>query len=82
MKFIVEFKLQPGTKNHAVETFESRGPNRIPGVNFVGAWVATHADLIYAMGESSDATLAANACRTWDPEENFTITPVIDIEQF
>jgi len=34
MKFMIEFRLKPGSKNKAAEAFEKRGPNRSSGVTF------------------------------------------------
>ena len=54
MKYMVEFRLKPGSKSKAVEYFESRGPNRNPGVTFRGAWVVAEIlmDRVSGDGES------------------------------
>ncbi len=82
MKFMVEFRLKPGSQRQIVEAFELRGPNRNPGVSFRGAWVGTRSDVIFALGESTDEALIVQACQSWDEEGAYTIYPVVDIEQF
>ena len=82
MKFIVEFRLKPGSKNKALEIFETRGPNRTPGVSFRQAWVGTKADLVFVLAESESESLVTNAAQSWREHGDYQIHPVIDIEQF
>lgn len=82
MKFMVEFRLRPGSKNSVVDAFEQRGPNRNPGVTLLGAWVGTRRDLVFALGESDDESLIRQACLSWDDQGDFEIYPVVEIEQF
>jgi len=82
MKFMVEFQLQPGIKNKAVEAFEQRGPNRNPGVRFVGAWVGTKDDVAFVLVESADEALVAKAGQSWSDFSQHQIYPVIDVQQF
>lgn len=81
MKFIVEFQLQPGSKNRALDAFEEFGPNRQPGVEFRGAWIATRSDLIFALVESGEESIVSQACQFWTKNGSFAIHPVVDIEQ-
>lgn len=82
MKFIVEFQLKPGTKNAVIDTFDLRGPNRNPGVLFHNAWVGTHEDVIFVLGESADEALVVAACESWRNASSYEIHQVVDIEQF
>jgi hypothetical protein len=82
MKFIVEFRLKPGSRNKAVDAFDLRGPNRNPGVSLHAAWVGTNSDVVFALGESEDESLVRQACSSWAEVDDFIIHPVIEIEQF
>ena len=86
MKFMVEFRIKPGGKNSAIEAFELRGPNRIPGVTFRGAWVGANTDVVFALVEGADEALVSQAAQFWTEQPwaqgEHRITPVIDIEQF
>jgi hypothetical protein len=82
MKFMVEFRIQPGNKNRAVEVFELRGPNRNPNVTFRGAWVGKHSDLAFVLVDSSDESQVTEAARSWSESGDFRVTEVIDVEQF
>lgn len=82
MKFIVQFQLKPGSKNKALEAFESRGPNRNPGVTIERAWVGTKSDLVFALVEGDDESLVAKAGQAWRELGEFQIHPVIDVEQY
>jgi len=82
MKYMVEFSLQPGRASKAVELFETRGPNRNPGVTFRSAWIGAESDLIFALVESGDESHVAAAAQTWSESDEYRITRVIDIEQF
>ena len=82
MKFMIEFHLKPGVKRAVVEAFDLRGPNRIPGVSFRGAWIGTRNDVIYVLGEGADEALIDKACELWREHGDFEIVPVIDSEDF
>ena len=82
MKFMVEFSIQPGNKDNAVQAFEQRGPNRNPGVTFQGAWIGKNADVVFALVESDDESLVTSAAKSWTELGDFRVTPVIDVEQF
>jgi uncharacterized protein DUF3303 len=82
MKFMIEFQVQPGNKNRAIEAFEQRGPNRSPGVVFHSAWIGKDSDVVFALVESADESLVTSAAKSWTETGNFRITPVIDLEQF
>lgn len=82
MKFIVEFRLKPGSKNKVMETFESRGPNRSPGVVFREAWVGTMSEVIFVLAESENESLVAKAAQSWGEHGDYKITPVTNVEQF
>jgi hypothetical protein len=82
MKFMVTLRLKPGAKNKALEAFDERGPNRNPGVALRGAWVATHADVVYALVESASEAAVAEAAKTWNNHGESEITAVVDIEQY
>ena len=82
MKYMVELRLKSGVKNKALEAFEQRGPNRTPGVMLRGAWVADRKDLVFALLESADEALIAQAASSWSEFGDSQITSVHDIEQF
>jgi hypothetical protein len=82
MKFMVELTLKPGSKNKVFEAFEQRGPGRIPGVTFHGAWVGTRSDVVFALLESGEESLVAGAAQNWNQHGESKITPVVDVEQF
>jgi gamma-glutamyl-gamma-aminobutyrate hydrolase PuuD len=82
MKFMVEFRVNAGSKNKVVEAFEQRGPNRNPGVTFHGAWIGKNSDVVFALVESADESLVTSAAKSWTEFDDYRITPVIDVEQF
>jgi hypothetical protein len=82
MKYMVEFRFKPGSKNQALEFFEMRGPNRNPGVTYRGAWIGTQADVVFVLVESADQALVTKASQSWTELGSANVTPVIDIEQF
>ena len=82
MKCMVEFHLKPGAKEPAIQVFEQRGPNRNPGVTFRGAWIGTHSDIVFVLIESAHEAEVAQAAEAWRPHGEFTIHPVLDIEQY
>ena len=82
MKFFVEFQLKPGNKSKVSELFELRGPNRNPGVTFNGAWIGKNEEVVYVLAESADEALLLNAAKPWGEFGDYTITPVIDLEQY
>ena len=82
MKFIVEFRLKPGSKNKAVDIFETRGPNRNPGVSFRQAWVGTKSDVVFVLVESESESLVISVAQSWGAHGDYQIHPVIEVEQF
>lgn len=82
MKFMVEFRLKPGSKEKAVESFERMGPNRNPGVSFHGAWIGIRSDTAFVLTESDDEALVATVAESWSEYGDCQIQPVIDIENF
>jgi hypothetical protein len=82
MKYMVEFRLKPGLKNEVVDLFELRGPNRHPGVAFRGAWIGSQSDLVFILCESEDPAAVERACKPWLEHGDFTLHPVVDVEQF
>lgn len=82
MKFIIEFQLKPENRNAVMDSFEQRGPNRNPGVAFRGGWIGTKSAVAYVLVESDQESLVASAAASWADPSQYTITPVIDIEQF
>jgi Domain of unknown function (DUF3303) len=82
MKFMVEFRLKPGSKNKAAEAFERRGPNRNPDVTFRQAWVATSSDVVFVLVEGSDEAHVAAAAQSWSEHGQSQLHRVIDVEQF
>ena len=81
MKYMVQLKLKPGGKNKLLEQFDLRGPNRYPGVTFRDAWINTRAEIIFVLGESNEESQLARACESWLEHGDYTIHPVIDIDQ-
>jgi hypothetical protein len=82
MLFMVEFRLKPGAKNKAVEAFEQRGPNRIPGVAFEKVWIGNHSDVAYVLIQSADEALVAKAAELWSEFGQTQIHSVVDIQQY
>ena len=82
MKFMVEFRLKSGHKDHALELFESRGPNRNPGVTFRGGWIGVESDLVFVLVEAPDELQVAKVAENWGVHGESHITRVIDIEQY
>lgn len=82
MKFMVEFHFHPGTKSRVADLFELRGPNRHPGVKFLGAWIGSQSDLAFVLVEGDDASRVAEAARAWHELGKHQIYPVTDVEQF
>jgi len=82
MKFLVEFRLKPGSKNKAVELFEVRGPSRNPGVTFRSAWIGIDSDLVFVLLEAANEADVATAAHNWSEHGDARITHVIDIDQY
>lgn len=82
MKFMVRSRLKPGSVPRAIEAFETRGPNRSPGVSFRGAWVDSHSELVFVLVDSAEESLVRDASRTWGDILEIEIHPVVEIEQF
>jgi hypothetical protein len=81
-KYIVQFRLEPGTKNQTVQAFEERGPSRDPGVQFRGAWIGTKSDVVFVLVEASDEADVSKAAQVRSATGNYEIHPVIDIEKY
>jgi len=82
MKFMVEFQLQPGAKNQAVEVFEQRGPNRNPGVKFLGAWLGNQSHVAFVLVEGEDEAHVTKAAESWSAFGEARIHSVIDIQEY
>ena len=82
MKFMVEFRLKPGAKNKAVEAFEQRGPNRIQGVTFEGAWIGNHSDVAFVLVDSEDEAHVTKVADLWSEFGQPQIHQVIDVQQY
>ena len=82
VKYMVEFRLKPGSKSKAVEYFESRGPNRNPGVTFRGAWIGKDSDVVFVLVESEDESLVTSAGKSWGEIGTHQATAVLDIQQY
>lgn len=82
MTYLVEFQIKPNSKNQILDKFDLRGPNRVPGVKFQNAWIATKQDVIYVVGEAEDLPSLQTACDAWNEFGSYTITEVVDIERY
>lgn len=82
MKYMVQFRLQPGVKNAVVEYFELRGPNRHPGVKFLGAWIGKEADVVFALVEGDNQEHLEAAGESWGQFGEVEVYPVTDVEQY
>ena len=82
MKYMVEFRLRPGSKPKVVEGFELLGPNRHEGVTFRAGWIGTRSDLIFVLVEAQSEELVKQASQTWKDHGETLIHPVIDAEQY
>jgi hypothetical protein len=81
MKYLVELRLKPDSKERLLDAFEQRGPNRQPGVSFRNAWIGTRSPLVFVLAEGADERLIEEACKFWHEFADYTIHPVLDIEQ-
>ncbi len=81
-KFMIEFRLTPGSKNKVLDIFEVQGPNRTAGVTISNAWIGTRSDLIFVMCESAEESLVEQACQAWKQFGEVQIYPVIGVEQY
>jgi hypothetical protein len=79
---MVEFRLKPGSKSKAVEYFESRGPNRNPGVTFRGAWIGKDSDVAFVLVESEEESLVTSAGQSWGEFGTHQATAVLDIQEY
>jgi hypothetical protein len=82
VQFMVEFQLEKGSKNQALEAFEQRGPNRTQGVAFRGAWIGKESEIVFVLVECADEKLLATAGESWSAWGSFRVHPVIDIQQY
>ena len=82
MKFMVEFRLRPGSKAKVVEAFELLGPNRHQGVSFRAAWIGTRSNVIFVLVETQREELVNQASQRWNEHGVTLIHPVIDAEQY
>ena len=81
MKYMVQFQFKLESKAEALETFEQFGPNRNPGVTFRSAWIGSNRGVAFVIVESASEELVAKAAESWRTQGEFSIYPVIDIEQ-
>jgi hypothetical protein len=81
MTFMIEFALPPDERQQMLAKFEAIGPNRMPGVAFRKAWVATHENRVFALVESTNEAQVQAACAEWTEQAPPRIIPVVDIEQ-
>jgi len=82
MKFFVQLKLKPGTKEKVLEAFELRGPNRNPGVTLLGAWIGKNDDVIFVLVESTDEAHLLDAAKSWSAFGDYKITPVMAYDEY
>jgi hypothetical protein len=82
MKFMVEVRLKPDSKNKMVDAFEKRGPNRTPGVEFHGAWIGSSSDVLFVLVSSDSEAQVAGAAKSWGEIGEHSIHPVIDVQQY
>lgn len=82
MKFIACFQLKPGVKNQMADAFESRGPNRAPGVTFRGAWIGASEDVLFVLAEADDQAAIDAAGQNWRAFGDYELHRVIDVESF
>lgn len=82
MKSFVQFKLKPGTKPKVLQAFELRGPNRNPGVTFLGAWIGKNDDVIFVLVESTDEANLIDAAKSWNEYGDYQITPVMAYDEY
>jgi|GEM_PF-2152352 len=82
MKYMVQFQFKQESKAEALEIFEKLGPNRHAGVTFRSAWIGSNRGVAFVLVESGSEELVANAAESWKSQGEFTIYPVIDIEQY
>ena len=82
MKYMVQFQFKPDSKAKALETFERFGPNRHPDVAFRSAWIGSNGGVAFVLVESASEESVAKAAESWKGQGEFSVYPVIDIEQY
>jgi len=82
MKYMVHFQFKLDSKAEALDACERLGPNRHPGVTFRSAWIGTNRGVAFVLVESASEELVSKAAETWRKQGEFSIYPVIDIEQY
>jgi hypothetical protein len=82
MKYMVQFQFKLDSKAEALETFERLGPNRYPGVAFRSAWISSNRGVAFVLVESAMEESVSKAAELWKGHGEFSIFPVIDIEQY
>ncbi|MEX2027131.1 MAG: DUF3303 family protein [Pirellulaceae bacterium] len=81
MKFLVEFRYDSAQRKAFREAFESAGFSQMEGASVQGAWISTKEYLVFLLAESPDAAKVDQACRIWSQFGQWTIHPVMDLEQ-
>jgi hypothetical protein len=79
MKFMVEFRVQPGHKEQVLAEFERMGPNRQGGVTFRGGWVGSHSDMIFVLAETDDEARLAEVAQSWSVHGESKLYAVVDV---
>ena len=78
MKFMVSWKIPPGSHKPAIEGFLSSGAPLPEGINLVGRWHAPGSAYGWLLVEGDDITALAQHVAEWANLLEFQITPVIE----
>ena len=82
MKYMVQFLFKSEGKAEALEQFERLGPNRHAGVTFRSAWIGADRGVAFVLVESASEELVKQAADSWKSQGEYSIYPVVDIEQY
>ena len=82
MKFLVQLRFKPDSRDAAVALFEQNGPNRNPGVSFRHGWIDTRSHIAFVVVESHDEAQLEQARQVWAQFGETTVHPVVDLEQY
>jgi hypothetical protein len=81
MKFLVEFRYSSAQREAFHQAFESSGFSQLAGIQFRDGWVSTADCIAFVLAEATDADTMEQACRQWAKFGQWTIHPVMDLEQ-
>jgi hypothetical protein len=78
MKFMISWKIPPGSHKPAAEGFIRSGAPPPPGLKMIGRWHAPGSGYGWALAEGDDATAVAQHVAEWANYLDIQVTPVIE----